>query len=244
MSLSAEHMDLLERHLDGALTPQERAAFERLVSEDAGVRAELELQRRVDRSLERLFARETAGESAAVPKRGGGGRAAGDRHGGVWWRAAAAAAVMAAGVWGATAAWDRLSRTPLERVYARTVAAGFVPEVVCTTDEEFAAWTHRNFGHALSLADRPEGLELVGWSYARTLSTYTGVLLARVQGEEVLVVMDFLKKDAAQPEPRDDGMRVFRRELGGLVLYEVTPRERAAIVDRLVQVEPPQSPEG
>lgn len=236
MSERKAEPDLIERYFEGELDGPELEQFEHRLRQDEALREEVELQRRIDASLRRLFAapagiadgRHPTDDAAAGPSR---------RTGVSWYGLAAALLLGVLGVWGALR-WADLGRSPLEREYLRTVAAGFEPEVVCTTDEEFARWMQEKFGHPMVVADPPADLELVGWSYSDAISGYTGLLLARVGGEPVVVVLDFLKLDTAvRPEPDADGLRVFRRTIGGLVLYEVTPHESPAIVDRLTEVE-------
>lgn len=226
--------DLIERYFDGSLGADELERFERRLREDPALRDEVKLQRRIDAALGRLF--EPPAAFGGSPAR---------RFGAPWYGLAAAILLGVLGVWSGLR-WVDLGRSPLEREYLRTVAAGFEPQEVCTTDAEFTRWMQEKFGHPMVVKDPPPDLELVGWSYSKAISSYTGLLLARVHGEPVLVVLDFAKLDAAEarPEPGDEDLHVFRRTLGGLVLYEVTPHETPAIVDRLTEVDRVPSQDG
>ena len=58
------------------------------------------------------------------------------------------------------------------------------------------------------------------------------ILLARVDGEGVIVLIDRAKHDRDIASPADPSLWVFRRAIGDLVLYEVSPRPQAALLDR------------
>jgi hypothetical protein len=212
---------LLDEYLDGLSQGTARAQAEARIAADPEAAEEVRLQGEIDRSLKRLFAE---GARAGTSPVGQGPVARIGRP--VRWFIGTAAALLLGmlGVWAAMvlseAREDRLG--PL---YQGEVASGFVPQEVCTTAEQFADWTKRNYGEAVVPAEDRGGVTLVGWSYGRAVSGYSGVLLARVDGTPVVVVLDRAREEGWRklPEPEDRSLHAFRRRIGDLVLYEVTP---------------------
>lgn len=207
--------DNFDRVLDGLLTGDEKDRAERAIAGDPDARSQAELQRRIDDSLGRLFAAPAQQRPA--------------RRVSLWPLAAAAAVLLAvAGVY-----WFAI-REPAVRlgpVYRGQVAAGFIPRQVCTTRDEFAAWMKRNYGQPLAPAEPHEGVEFVGWSYGKAVSENSGFLLARVKGKEVLVVMEHAVRDReGKIESGEPGLKSFRRQVGAMVMYEITPWDEPAIL--------------
>ena len=63
----------------------------------------------------------------------------------------------------------------------------------------------------------------IGWTRTNVLTKRTQVLLSTVDGEPVIVLVDTLGADKLIDEPAaDSGLTMHRRELGGMVLYEVS----------------------
>jgi hypothetical protein len=234
---------LIDAYVDGELTAAERRALEERARGDAGLRDRLGAQREVDARLRALFAPPArrdvpmAAGGAAGSERlraalvgsagaGEGGRGAGWGRRGALRLAVAACVLLALGVgwWWAM----RVPRTRPDAVYARYVEAGFKPEAVCTTPKEFEAYTAQHLMQpVLPTAASGSGVEYVGWSYEGgehffKERTYVVVLLARSGGRPVLVFMGERRGDRGAKEGRIGTMNVFRRELGGAVLYEVT----------------------
>ena len=73
--------------------------------------------------------------------------------------------------------------------FQREVSQGMQPYAVCTTGEEFAAYTKAQLGVALRVRT-VEGLTLVGWSYQSVFSDKTMVLLAKYRDKPLVVFMD------------------------------------------------------
>jgi hypothetical protein len=110
-------------------------------------------------------------------------------------------------------------------LYQSTVAAGFKPDEVCTTDDQFRSWVQSKYGEPLAPAAHPDGVQYVGWSYAKAISPYTGVLLARVDNQPVLVLVDRAASQQHTPAPQDmpAGLHLHHATIGALSLYEVSP---------------------
>jgi hypothetical protein len=218
--------DLIEAYLDGSLPPSEREGFERRLQTDAALRAELALQEWINGSLARLFREEPAARAAMSARQPSRTSAR--------WIALAAAAVLAlaaVGIWYFSSAPQPTPKSPivqptaqgpsLRRQFRNEVASGFVPETVCTTPEQFQGWVTEKFGEPLRPGAVPKSVQFVGWNYSSTLSAYTGVLLAKVDAQPVIVLMDKAEND--RPPREDDGSEhIFRRQIGNLVLYEVS----------------------
>lgn len=235
----SEMHESLERYLDGVMDAREREAFEREIGRDGELRAQVEAQREIDRVLIERF-----GARGVRPAEGEGSRSAGEDSGDLprgltrerAGRRGRRAGLIAAGVLlvVGVGAYVMLmpARAPFDQpgeVYARIVASGFEPREVCTDDAAFRDWMARKFDQALVIPSDSPGVELVGWDYTRVLTTRTGVLLARVEGREVIVLVE-RRKDALRLARASHGLRVFRRDVGGVSLYEVTPMDEARLL--------------
>ncbi len=231
---------LLERFIDGDLEGQELAWIERRLQDDPALRAELALQEQIDQALRRTH----RVEGIAMPAipidalRGLEESVAVDGepvHRVIPWRrwgvlvAAAIIVLTFAGLF--RAYWD--ARVPdfklVEPVamYDRLVRTGFRPAVVCRTEPEFARLVKEKLGTALIAAGSP-GVEVLGWGYkddydGSPISPKTMMLLARVDGREVLVLLDSAGRDRELRAPAGSGMHLHRRVIGPLVTYEVSP---------------------
>jgi len=218
----------LERYLDGQLTAADRQRVERALESNPAAREQVRLQREMDQALGRLFA---AAPAHPLPLPVG-------RRTPTWaWGLAAAVLLAAAGVW---AVWFRApaTRTPVPNalavLYRAQVDSGFVPKQVCTTREAFSDWVRTYYQQPLYPSEPHEGVEFVGWNYAPAVGKHSGVLLARAQGKEVIVVIDraVLEKQPLT-ENCDAALHIFREQVGPLVLYEVSPLDKAAILPLL-----------
>ena len=146
-------------------------------------------------------------------------------------------------------------------VFRRLVDHGFVPEFVCTEPAEFVKTITDRFGSGLGLRDLPTGISVFGWAYSdqyegRVIGDKTLILMAKVNDQPTLVFIDKLSDDrkltdpgammgnwtggdiknemSLQATPRKDGkLSLFRRAVGDLVLYELTPFEQPELLGRL-----------
>jgi hypothetical protein len=154
------------------------------------------------------------------------------------WIGIAAAVVLAAVTWYSTRppapVFQQL--TP-ETIYARMEARDFAPEVVCTTSEDFYAFMMKRFRQPMVPAT-VANVQLLGWGYSDAysgsmLSLNAVVLLAKAEGEPVVVVMDRRSEDRGVKLDPASGLNLFRRELGSVVLYEITKRKSADVIESL-----------
>jgi hypothetical protein len=139
---------------------------------------------------------------------------------------------------------DRNQKYMVEE-YKRQVAGGFKPAEVCTTDKQFQEWTQKAFGQALTPthlatgAAAPAEPVLAGWSRGTAFSSYSGLLLAHVDGKPVMVVMD---KAPDRMVPKDDAAntpRIFRRKVGEMWLIEITPLDTPRVITMIESASPP-----
>ena len=229
----SSHKPTLDAYLDGVLAAPDRERVERALRGNAPARDQVALQGRIDASLRRLF---DPPATVALP-------AVSRSHGTrlrVFWPLAAAAAllIVAAGVW-VFVLRGAAGPSPLGPLYRAQLAAGFIPEKVCTTSEQFAEWVHTYYGQSLYPPEKHDGVEFVGWNYAKAVGQHSGVLLARVRGKEVVVVCDRALLDKKPfKNAGDPGLHSFRAQMGSVVLYEVTPYNEPAILPILSTTPP------
>ncbi|MCC6321711.1 MAG: hypothetical protein IT438_09795 [Phycisphaerales bacterium] len=249
----------LDAYIDGLMTEAERTEFERDVGGQPGIQREIELQSRIDAGLRELFAYDpSAAQRLAAPdalgRIGPETVDSPEREARTGWltrpqsrRLAVAAGILLA--LGAVFIYTNRMLTPPEKFITPEFVYQTVekPEFICTTDDEFAAAIEKRFGEPLVLAAAPsDQIVAEGWAYGdgntydgKIISASTLVLITRVKGEKVLVLMDRAKDDRTLETPSDPSLHVFRRQTGGVVLYELTHADKPAVLDRLV---PPKKP--
>ncbi len=218
MSGAGDQFDaMIDAYLDGRMSRARREDFERLIEQDEDLRAQVALQRRIDGVLRERY-------TPASVDIGKSGRA----HWRGWAIAAGVVLAIAAGVY---AAFFMPQRAPFDQpseVYRRLIASGYEPMQVCTDNEAFRAWMERRFDESIVIPDDLAGVELIGWHYKRVLTPRTGVLLAKVDGEEVIVLVE--RRSSARRLGDQDGLHVYRRDLGGVAMYEVSPLHEARLL--------------
>lgn len=238
-----EHM--IDAYLDGGLQGPERAEFEKRLERDADLRTEVERQIEIDGAIKRLVRppsqkrldaiAETAARCVAQDKA---------RPGGTWRimaRRLAVAAAVAGGIVGVwqiwhvvgrptTAPYERRPWQSLETAYRVSIDEGFRPEWVCKDDREFAETFRTAYGQPLLLSELPPDTAALGLSYCNSITPRTTYLLARAGGEPVVVFIDRLEHDGEQRV--SGGLSLFRRQIGRLVLYELSSLEQPALLPR------------
>ena len=222
---------LLARYLDGLLVGEELRSFEARLATDKRLRDAVDLDRRMVASMGASLGPELASTLPAPPipiERGRERVGARRSRVGIAIAAGVALVASAAALWYQHAATSQLpqtaARTPIQ-IYTNEVGGGFAPDWVCTDDAEMLRFTRDRFGSGLLFADRP-GVTMVGWGYAEgAISDLTATLLATYNKERIVLLVD--KKSADRklidPTTNDPGLRMFRREVGAFVLYEITP---------------------
>jgi len=229
----------IDAYLDGLLSPADIKAFEERLVHDASLREQLRVQREIDARLQGLFAYPGAPASPAV--------LASIRPGRIRrfaWPAAIAAAILlaVAGVQMYTAYLraNPFKIRPVHEYYAALVDAGWKPAWVCHSDQEFADMVNFHLGSAVVVPLNAPGVELMGWSYADNARHGTPIgqqtlsLLTRVEGRNVLVLMDRDSSDRRLRVPASSGLHLHRREVNGVVLYELSPFADARVLPHAV----------
>lgn len=236
--------DRLARFLDGLMAPEERAAFERELDASETLRAEVDLQRRIDATLRAAFdAPSEPARDPDLPVEAPGGRRIGP-----WGRFGAVAAIVVLAVVLAIVLEPLLrsayqpSRKPLYGEGARLVEPrgfyealvddGFGVDYVCETEQQYIAKTSEALGTPLVLGQLP-GVEVLGWRTAPRTKVLRGrqmTLLSRVDGREVVVAIGDARLNSSVPW-EEPSMPIFQREIDGLVLVEITPLGSSRVID-------------
>lgn len=236
--------DYIDAYLDNKLNPKARAAFEARLAKDQTLRAEVELARAIETSIRRTHvpAPVALPPNIQQPTRR---HAASARSRKPWLRRYGpylAAAVLAAAFtvqYLVTKINWNFTRWNASEFYAIVAKDNFAPEFVCTTDTQFADTTSYKVGQSLLFhRDAPGNIEVVGWSYWRKyggtpIDEGTLVLLAKVEGQPVVVLMEPADTDRPVRQGNDPALHVFRRKLDSVVMYEITPRPSSAVIDAI-----------
>jgi hypothetical protein len=145
-------------------------------------------------------------------------------------------------MWYASSQLTRAKHGPIvgfirpDQVYAKLVA-DWKPEEVCTEPPAFAAAVQKRLGSPLVLDSTPD-VQPLGWTYTgrfrgSIVGPKTMILLTDVGQAKVLVLMDQLSSDRTVEQDPSGKLSVFRREVDGLVLYEVSPLDKPRVIDHL-----------
>ncbi len=249
--------EAVDRYLDGLMAAEERAAFEVRLADDPALRAHVERQRLIDTAL-RDYARPpspnrilatireypAASDSSVVhtadqpqlrlriPPA---------------WRRLAVAAVLILGVIGAwqvasvlrggpSGKYDPGPHRTMIQAYHDTVDNGFKATWICDSDAVFALVFKDTFGQMLSMnLPLPPNTTANGLNPFDIFSKKTVGMLARVSDQPVMIFVDRIENDRGTQPTEQDGLHVFRRKIGSLVLYEVTPLDTPSLLNHLVE---------
>lgn len=237
-ALTPQQTARLDAYLDGSLSTADRADFEREAERSPALQEALRVQREIDASLGRLFSPEPMASAPPAPIPFPSAQKAAPRLRQFGLLAAAAVLALVFGIRFVNQQTNRPPQIAPDVLMQRLVTTGFVPKVVCTTQEEFADLVRNRFGEAVVLSSAATGVELVGWAYGddpygSPISENTLILMARSGGEPVVVLMDHASADREVKVKSDTGIQVFRRRIGGLVTYEITRASQAEILPHL-----------
>ncbi len=236
----------LDAYLDGVMTPAQCAEFEREIESDDDLRMQIKIQKEIDQAFRRLFqppsAKEVPGvitdlresEPYTLPPTT-------KRDWGAVPRRLAVAAALVAGVFGGWLTWNALQPSSvsnpygpwrsIEVVYADAVANDMEPEWICDTEPEFANSIRNHFGQAAVIPfELPDGMVALGLAYGNSISRRTVYLLAEVNDQPVIVFIDRVEADQGPTVNESSSLNLFKRRLGRLVLYELSPLEKPALL--------------
>jgi hypothetical protein len=249
----------LDAYLDGQLSGAELSAFEARLARDPALAGARDAQRRIDGGLRGLFIvppfipLPLNGHPPGGGGGGGGGAnghpvspaapAGAAAHGwagvksailstkGLLASLAIVAALLGAGGWLAylhfTAAPPADNPLTFAEVFQRQVHAVPNGTVDRSQVESLASET---LGYAIRMKTPPANVKFVSMSQAHVMSPRTFVLQARVEGQDMLLLADRACEDV-QAEARSCGMHQFRREVGGVVFYELSPFDKPMLLN-------------
>ncbi len=227
----------LDRFLDGLMDERERSEFEQVLASDAELQRAAALQKSIDASLSRA-ARPEAVEAclAALPL----GRVT--RSVPSLYRlaplgiAAAVLAVLATWVWSSQSTPGHRpialpTPTTLVAAYRQAIETGFRAYHECKDPSEYNDRFRERFGQGLVAAAPPVAVTLLGWGTSELPSNRAYTLLLKRDGKPVMLFFDELSADRAPiREPAAD-VHIYRREIGRMVVYEVTPFDAPVLLD-------------
>ncbi len=235
-------MAVFDAYVDGLLSAAERAAFERRLEADPALRAEVELQRRIDARLRVAMAPPAMPEgegksadaaSAPIPMRRVGMPA--------WLKVAAVLAVAAVGVWAAIARpWESWgpwlpSSLTADVVMKRMLDDGFTPTWKCENDTQFLQYSKDRLGVAF-LVRPAASVQVLGWTYSPgLLAEPAQVLLVRAEGEPVMVAMGPTRDDREIRVEAGSRLHVQRGVYRGVVMYEISKLDHPVVVNAVVE---------
>lgn len=238
--LPPETEELLLAFLDGDLPPHQLDQVEKMLEADQRVAEYLELQEQISGSLQRVFSppaldpeflRELAEPQTTDEEQVSPAPVASAPTRRLVLATLATAASLSI-VWLSVRSFVATPETtiayrerPLVEVYQQCVRDGFEPYWVCDNPDLFAATFERRQGVQLKLGELPAGQEMLGLSYLAGLSRDSTSMLAMVEGQRVIVIVDRVENDW-RPETglfEEAGLRVIRWEQYRLAFYQVSP---------------------
>lgn len=248
----------LDAYLDGTLPEAERARVAKEIAARPQLQRAVELQKRIDGSLRQSMAPPVVPpdllarlQEATAPQPAANAQKSKPSRLKLVLAGSAVAIVWGILCWRMFFSSDHRSTAqayppvPLATVYKDAVDHGFQPNWVCKDDHQFASTFFERQGQGLLLAAMPEGTKMEGLAYTRGLTPQATTMLARVDGKPVMVFVD---KAGCGSEPSDPapetGLHLFRKELGSLVLYELTPLDHAAVMQYLYAADVPPEKTG
>ncbi|HWL92052.1 MAG TPA: hypothetical protein VNT79_00835, partial [Phycisphaerae bacterium] len=248
----------VDAYADGRLTPDQSAKFDDLLTRSPELRAAVDLQKRIDTSLQRLFvpvehgpAESLASGNGHVPARTAT-KTRPTRSRAAWSVAAAACLAVAAGiawyVWSSGAPSlsqpGQPQRLTLAQAYRDAEARHFEADWLCENDQEFASAFWSNLNQALAMATPPGNVTLTGLTYVpldNSLSKQAVEILARVGDEGIVVFVDRMPRQPRTAAEAPPGMKFHEKRLRKLALIEISPFEEPVLLPLLSEREIPDS---
>lgn len=254
MPLNDAQLTALARYLDGDLTGAALEEFERHLNGSPELRAELESQSQIARSLQRSFKPSIvsganilalASRSTDAVSHAAAGESV-PRSSATLFRRLGLAAVFALGVFGCWMIWQQFKPDPPAPIvtitkprtaaeyYGFKVNQGFEPDWVCANDQEFSQTFRDRFGQPMSLKPAQDGVHMLGLSYTNIFSPHTIAMLGKANDQSAVVLIDRLTSDNTELALVGCGnLKVHRREFGSLVAYEISPMPEPHLLDLL-----------
>jgi hypothetical protein len=247
----------VDAYLDGLLSGPERAAFEARLAGDADLRAELDAQRRLDRSLRGLFVvppppplppgvHVNGHPRPTSPGAAGAGGATATAVGsllagkGPLILALLLSLLGGAGLWWLAAGGRFWSRSKpdlsIENAYKQLQTDGFAPETRVTTEAELAKLLVERLDSRIRLSrvvmrQAPPGVQWLGLAGHCGLPFGGAIVMSKVDGRDVLLMVGPSYGNGTQTVPSGSKLHLFRRDVGPLVVWEVTPHKQPKLLD-------------
>jgi hypothetical protein len=120
---------------------------------------------------------------------------------------------------------------PLDVAYREEVKNGFNCDWECKSQSEFGAYFAAGFSQPLVMKDPPAEIVPVGLKYTGGITPNTLTYMAKVQGQPVMVFTDKIESDSGQTLANPKGLHIYKRTIGPLVLYEVSPLDHSTLLD-------------
>lgn len=239
---------VINAYLDGRLDEAQTAEFHRLLERNPEARAEMELQARIDESLKRLFTPPDA-KSLDLDRP----NVVENRPANRWLRLRAVAIVAAmlllvVGGWGLWAMLNptvpefkpRFPKLTLTQAYQNAADNNFREDWACEDEKEFACTFDYRLGKGMALAQAPASVEVLGLSYANTITQKSILLHAKVNGRGIIVFVDRASADKGQNVDPASGLKLYKRKLDRLMLYEVSPLDKPYVLELLKEMNTPE----
>lgn len=239
----------LDLYLDGALSAQAAADFERRMLADPQLHDQVLRQREIDQALRADLKYEwprPASRPAFVASPAAERRRIKPRW--VWAIVGIAAAVLLFTLApqmniGPNADFRQLDPA---RTYAWMESRDFFPYYKCETDELFAQAVKNRLGESILIPLETPGVEIIGWNYGNEgegfpMDRNSMILLTRVHADDgdattqdergtgVIVVFAPASADRGWTlsDPR---LHMFRRQIGKVVMYEISPLAKPTVL--------------
>jgi hypothetical protein len=245
----------LDAYLDGIMPPEQRAAFEQRLARDPALAADLAAQKRIDGALASIFAvppfvgLPTNGHPAPHPAAPGANGAAQATLQAVKTTFPYNLILAGLGVVAVTLiSWLAYlqfhdPRKSIVEIYNDPVSARALPASCGGESENVESICTDVLSGRVKIKKLPAGMQIIGLGIEPVLSKYTYVIRAKIDGREVLVfIQDSFSADKAAAEKaiKSGGpLHVFQREANGTLLLELSPFEKARMLDLL---EIPENP--
>lgn len=242
----------LDRYIDGGLTADENAAFEKRIEQEPLLRAELGLQQKLSDTLasstytapqippalrDRLAAGEASAPSLSIrPAQHQASQKASAQTSrrAFWnqpalrWAAVFAFAFLAGvGLWldqrgDEQPSYSELQYVNVASVYQQSIDAGFEPDWVCD-NRRFTETIEEKLNVTLALAAMPTDRRMLGLSYVPRARADTVVMLGKFNEEPVLVFFDRPQfVEQFYDLGVNNDLNVHEREIAGLRVVEVS----------------------
>jgi hypothetical protein len=220
-------------YVDDTLSAADKARFEADLQTNAALREEVDLQASLDASLNRLFTH--AGSPTTAPA-ASPTPVSGVRFPVFKFTAIAASLLIAAG-----AAWYALrpdpNLIPPQQVWTNMEKINFVPSWRCENETVFRDYLRVKLGESFAI-DESESLQVVGWGYAADYKFYpiskeTLTLINKVGDDHAVVLIDRAEHDRELSVPPQSGLHIFKKRVGNLVLYEMSPLPEARVLPKV-----------